>query len=86
MTLKITPKNLWKILIINSSETKHTDLIKCSYAWLGQLNICAKYGILSDKKYSFYWIKWNGCYNIIVTFLSSQKFGDFGNFGPKSPN
>ena len=86
MTLKITPKNLWKILIINSSETKHTDLIKCSYAWLGQSNICAKYGILSDKKCSFYWIKWNGCYNIIVTFLSSQKFGDFDNFGPKSPN
>ena len=31
----------------------HRDLVMCNYAWLEQLNICAKYGILSDKNIRF---------------------------------
>ena len=30
-----------------------TDLVMCNYVWLEQLNICAKYGILSDKSIRF---------------------------------
>ena len=31
----------------------YTDLLMRNYVWLGQLNICAKYGVLSDKCIDF---------------------------------
>ena len=34
-------------------DTTHTDLLMCNYFWLEQLNVCAKYGILSDKYIHF---------------------------------
>ena len=33
-------------------NTTDTDLVVCNYIWLEQLNICAKYGILSDILFS----------------------------------
>ena len=47
MTLKITSANLRKLYAFVSSDT-HTDLLKCNYFWLEQLNACVKYGILRD--------------------------------------
>ena len=30
-----------------------THLVMCNYVWIGQLNVCAKYGIISDKNICF---------------------------------
>ena len=34
-------------------NTTYIDLLMCKYVWLEQSNICAKYGILSDKNIRF---------------------------------
>ena len=51
MTLKATSDNLWKLQSFVSSENR--DLIMYNYVWLEQLNVCAKYGIPSDKSICF---------------------------------
>ena len=35
-------------------NSTHEDLVMCKYVWLEQLNICAKYGILSDEYICFF--------------------------------
>ena len=37
------------LIICFQCNTTGTDLVICSCVWLGQINGCAKYGILSDK-------------------------------------
>ena len=34
-------------------NTAQADLVMCNYFWLEQLNVCAKYGVLSDKYICF---------------------------------
>ena len=34
-------------------NTTHTGLVISNYFWLEQLNVCAKYEILSDKYFCF---------------------------------
>ena len=52
MTSKITSDNLRKLYAFISSDT-NTDLLKCNYFWLEQLNACVKYGILWDAYIRF---------------------------------
>ena len=71
-------------------NTSHTDLGISSCVWLEQLNVCTKYGILSEKKCLFYSIKFvkyiklfkiqgTSCYDVNITCLSSPK-GDLLKF------
>ena len=86
MALKITSNNLRKLYFL--WKTKRTHFVMCSYVWLEQVNVCATYGIVSDKSIRFIGynleikfsnnlskIKGTGCYNINVTFRSSKKDG-----------
>ena len=44
MRLKITSDNLFPVKY-------NTHRLMCNYVWLEQLNVCAKYGIFSDKMF-----------------------------------
>ena len=41
------------LIICFQWNTAYTDLVMCDYVWLKQLNVCAKYGIPSDKGIRF---------------------------------
>ena len=40
------------LIICFQWNTTQEDLVMCNYVWLEQLNVCPKYGILSDESIS----------------------------------
>ena len=87
--LKYDTKNYFQQFTQNLSisfqwNATHTDLLMYNYFCLEQLNVCGKYGILSDKYIHFigkkyvkyiklFKIQGTGCYDVNVTFTWSPK-------------
>ena len=56
--LKYDIKNYFRqftktLIICFQWNTTHTGFVMCNYDWLEQLNVCTKYGIVSDKNVCF---------------------------------